>query len=157
VPRHRTRTSPPALALATLAVLLLAGCGFVKSSPPPAGPDDFAGITTRLASEGITIQHVVSGESGCDDQELARTAIRFEAAGADQAGLATFYLYIFRNRAAFERVRPEVATCATAYVRDPDAVLIEISPYVLASPAAVAPRFAAILREALTKAAGTGG
>jgi hypothetical protein len=106
----------------------------------------------------VSVAHVVSGDSGCDDQELARTAIRFEASGLDQVEPATFYLYIFRNRAAFERVKADVEVCRTAYVRDASATpAIEVSPYVLATPDALGPAFAAALAEALEEAAGTGG
>ena len=144
--------------VAGVLALLLVGCGFVSTSPPPVGPDDFVGITAKLAAERISVAHVVSGDSGCDDPELARTAIRFEASGLDQAEAATFYLYIFRNRAAFERVKADVEVCRTAYVRDASATpAIEVSPYVLATPDALAPGFAAALAEALEEAAGTGG
>jgi hypothetical protein len=146
------------LGLIGLLALALAACGLVSTSAPPVGPDDFAGISRRLASRGVTIQQVVSGDSGCDDAELARTAIRFESAGLDQAEPATIHLYIFRNRAAFERNRPEVARCALSYVTDPAATRpIEVSPYVLVTPATLEPGFAAAVRGALEEAAGTGG
>jgi hypothetical protein len=141
-----------------LVALLVTGCGLVSTSPPPAGPEDFAGISTRLASRGISISNVVSGDSGCDDQELGRTAIRFEASGRDQREPATFYLYIFRNRSVYERLGDAVATCATAYVRDAGAPQpLEISPYVLVSPDRLEPAFAEAIREGLRAAAGTGG
>jgi hypothetical protein len=141
-----------------LLAIVAAGCGFVSTSPPPVGPDDFAGITGKLAAERISVAHVVSGDSGCDDPELARTAIRFEASGLDQQQPAAFYLYIFRNRAAFERVKANVEVCRTAYVRDASAAPpIEVSPYVLATPDELAPEFAAALEAALEEAAGTGG
>jgi hypothetical protein len=144
--------------LATLVAIVVAGCSYVSTSPPPVGPDDFVGITAKLAAARVSVAHVVSGESGCDDPELARTAIRFQASGLDQPEPATFYLYIFRNRAAFDRVKADVEVCRTAYVRDASATpAIEVSPYVLATPDALAPGFAAALAEALEEAAGTGG
>jgi len=152
-----SRPKASALRLVGLA-LVVASCGLVSTTPPPASPDDFAGITTRLASRGVRIEGVVSGDPGCDDLALARTAIRFDASGLDQAAPATFYLYVFRNRDAFERLRPEVEVCATAYVRTAGAPApIEISPYVLVTPDPLAPNFAATLLEAITEAAGTGG
>jgi hypothetical protein len=100
----------------------------------------------------------VSGEAGCDDAELRRTAIRFRAQGLDQAEPVTLYLYIFRNRDAFERNREAVPPCAAAYVTDPDTFeQVEQSPYVMASQGPWAPEFEAALRATLATAAGTGG
>lgn len=150
-------SAPRVLSLA-LACLVVAACGTISSSPPPAGPDDFVGISRRMAASGVTIQHVVSGDAGCDDPQLGRTAIRFEASGVDQAQPATVYLYIFRNRAAFQRNRPVVAGCAGAYAPEPPgAQRIEVSPYILVAAAPLAPGLADALTNALREAAGTGG
>ena len=151
------RSLPTLVAVAVIACAL-AACDLVSTSPPPAGPDDFSGITGRWAARGITIRNVVSGDSGCDDLALGRTAIRFEASGRDQDRAALFYLYIFRNRSAFERLREAVGTCATAYVTDPGAPApMAISPYVLVTPDALQPGFVDALREGLQEAAGSGG
>ena len=100
----------------------------------------------------------ISGEAGCADGELRKTAIRFEAAGLDQAEPVTLYLYVFRNRAAFERNRASVGPCAAAYVTDADTFeQVEQSPYVVAGQGPWAPEFEAALRRTLEVAAGTGG
>jgi hypothetical protein len=99
-----------------------------------------------------------SGDAGCEDPDLIPTAIRFEASGLDQTTPATLYLYIFRNRASFEKLRDAIGPCATAYVTDPETFeQIEQSPYVIAAQGPWAPRFEAALRRVLEQAAGTGG
>jgi hypothetical protein len=144
------------LALA-VGVLALAGCGLVSTSPPAPTPADFQGIATALASRGIAIDHVVSGEAGCDDIDLARTAIALDASGLDQASPTRIYLYIFRNRAAFERHRPEVDACVRAYVTDPQAFeSVEASPFVVTGAGPWAPEFHSAVRAAIVAAAGTG-
>src|SRR4051812_28776039 len=91
VPRHRVGL--------TIAVgLLLAGCGAFTTSAPPATPAGFQGIAGLLVQSGLKIDHVVSGDAGCDDLTLKRTAIALDAAGLDQATPTRLYVYIFRDR-----------------------------------------------------------
>ena len=62
------------------------------------------------------------------------------AQGLDQAEPVTLYLYIFRNRDAFERNREASQPCAAAYVTDPGTFeQVEQSPYVVASQGPWAP------------------
>ena len=145
-----------ALALA-VAILTLASCNVLTSTPPAPTPADFQGIATLLVQAGLHVDHVVSGEAGCDDITLERTAIAIDAAGLDQASPVRIYLYIFRNRDAFERLRQTVDTCARSYVTDADAFeSIEASPYVVAGQGPWAPDFRAAVRSAIARAAGTG-
>jgi hypothetical protein len=146
--------------LASLMVvpLLLAACGSISMTAPPATPTDFPGLAGRLNAAGIEVADWISGESGCDDADLRKTAIRFEASGLDQAEPVTLYLYVFRNRAAFERNRDAIAPCAAAFVTDPETFeQVEQSPYVVAGQGPWAPDFEAALRQTLELAAGTGG
>ena len=137
---------------------LLAGCGTVSMTPPPATPTDFPGLTGRLNAAGIEVRDWVSGDPGCDDRELARSAIRFSAWGHDQAEPVTMYLYVFRNRDAWERNRAAIAPCAAGFVTDPDTFeQVEQSPFVVAGQGPWAPEFEASFRETLEDAAGTGG
>jgi hypothetical protein len=146
-----------AVALVAVAVLV-AGCGTISTTPPPATPTDFPGLTGRLKVAGITVADWVSGDPGCDDAGLRKTAIRFTAAGIDQVEPVTLYLYVFRNRDAFERNRAAVGPCAASYVTDPDTFeQVEQSPYIVASGGPWAPAFEAALRATLQAAAGTGG
>jgi hypothetical protein len=137
---------------------IVAGCSLVSTSPPAPTPADFPGITEKLAVQGVRVSNVVSGDPGCEDRSLAPEAIRFNAEGRDQAEPVTVYLYIFRNRDAFERRRTDVDACARAFVNDPETFAsVETSPFVLAGQGPWAPQFAAALRAGLTEAAGTGG
>ena len=94
---------------------------------------------------------------GAPTATSTKTAIRFEAQGLDQATPVTLYLYIFRNRDAFERNRDRIGPCAAAFVTDPDTFEeVEQSPFALASQGPWAPGFEARLRATLQAAAGTG-
>jgi hypothetical protein len=144
--------------LVAVAATTIAGCGTVSFTEPPATPTNFPGITGRLNAAGITVRDWVSGDPGCPDPELAKAAIRFTAQGLDQATPATMYLYIFRDRDAFERNRDKIGPCAASFVTDPQSFEeVEQSPFVVASPGPWAPRFEAVLRKTLEQAAGTGG
>ena len=60
--------------------LLLAGCN-PSAVPPSPTPADFGGITQILQTRGLTIVAVRSGDAGCPDTTLAKTAISFQASG----------------------------------------------------------------------------
>ena len=145
-------------ALLALASLLLAACGTVSTSPPPATPTDFPGLSGRLHAAEISVDDYVSGDAGCTDPDLVPASISFHASGLDQATPVKLYLYVFRNRDAFERHRDQIGPCAEAFVTDPETYEeIEQSPYIVAGQGPWGPQFEAALRTVLEQAAGTGG
>jgi hypothetical protein len=137
---------------------LLAACSLVSTTPPAATPADFQGITAEVAKRGIQVNRFVSGDPGCDDPVLAPTAISFDARGLDQTENVRVYVYIFRNRDAFERLRASVDSCATSFVTDPATFeTIEESPYVVAGQGPWGIDFEGAIRDGLSAAAGNGG
>ena len=75
------------------------------------------------------------------------TAISFDASGLDQPTPVRIYLYMFRNRATFERLRATVDACARSFVTDPETYeSLEQSPYVIAGQGPWGPQFKAALR-----------
>jgi hypothetical protein len=159
-PRCRSIAAPPHRAALAVAVCLLivAGCGTISTSAPPATPTGFQGIASLLVQNGFKIDHVVSGDAGCDDPTLKRTAIALDASGLDQATPTRLYIYIFRDQAAFDRLRQTVDDCARAYATNPDAFdSVEASPYVVAGPGPWGANFKAAVRSIFRQAAGTGG
>ena len=142
-----------AAASAVLAVTV-AACGAISTSPPAPTPADFGGIANELGKQGVTVTDIVSGDA---DRELIPTAIAFDASGLDEATPARIYIYIFRNRSSFEKLRARIDTCARSFVTDPETFeSVEQSPYVLAGQGPWAPRFEAAIRAGLEVAAGTG-
>lgn len=140
-----------------LVALVVAACGVVSTSPPSPTPADFPGIASELGKRGILVEHATSGDAGCDDPVLSPTAISFDASGLDQSAKLRIHLYVFRNRAAFERLRSTVDGCARSFVNDPETYeSVEESPYVVAGQGPWAPGFEAALRQGLDVAAGTG-
>ena len=135
----------------------IAACGALTEPAPAPTPADFQGIASEIVKRGIAIDHLVSGDAGCDDKVLNPTAIGLDASGKDQEEPVRLYLYIFRNREAYERLRSAIDECARSFVTDPETFeSIESSPFVLAGQGPWAPEFKATLREALTVASGTG-
>src|SRR5687767_9896718 len=98
---HRRRSLP--LAAVLLAAAFVGGCGTIPTTPPAPTPADFQGIASEITKRGIAIDHIVSGDAGCTDTVLIPTAIGFTANGLDQAAPTRIYLYVFRDREAFER------------------------------------------------------
>lgn len=146
-----------ALSAALIVVLALSGCGPISTTPPAPTPADFQGIATELTVRKILIDDIVSGDAGCDDRTLIPTAIGLTASGLDQTTPVRIYLYIFRNRDSFERLRASVDDCARSFVTDPETFeTAEQSPFVLAGQGPWAPEFEAAVRQALVVAAGTG-
>ncbi len=147
-----------AAALLAALPLLLAACKAFAITPAPATPTDFAGITGRLNAAEIKARDWVSGDAGCQDPDLVKSAISFYASGLDQPQPVKLYLYSFRDEAAFERHRDQVGPCAQAWVTDPQTYeQIEQSPYVVAGQGPWGTAFEAALRATLAEAAGTGG
>jgi hypothetical protein len=144
--------------LATLfIVLVVAGCSFVETVPPSPTPADFQGTAAELAKRGIRIDRVVSGDPGCPDKVLAPTARSFDASGLDQATTVRIYLYMFADRATYERLRTTVDDCARSYVTDPETYQsVEQSPFVLAGQGPWGTAFESALRAGLVVAAGSG-
>ena len=142
--------------LVTAAALVAACSAFTPQAPSPT-PTDFAGIVTELATVGVGVEHVVSGDPGCQDERLARTAIAFVASGLDQAAPTRVFLYAFKDAAVFAEMRPAVDLCARSFVTDPAAYAsVEAVPYLFAGPGPWAPRFEDALRTALERAAAGG-
>ena len=145
------------LAAMFLALALVSACGSISTTAPAPTPADFQGIASELTKRGIEIDRLVSGDAGCQDPVLVPTAIGFTADGLDQAAPTRVYLYVFRNRGSFERLRATIDDCAQAFVTDPETFeTVEQSPFVVAAQGPWGPRFEAALREALDVAAGTG-
>jgi hypothetical protein len=141
-----------------LAVALgFAACGAISTSPPAPTPADFGGIASELAKGGVLVEDVVSGDAGCPDRDLIPTAIRVDAHGLDQTTPVRIYLYIFRNRSSFEKLRERIDTCAKSFVTDPETFeSVDQSPFVIAGQGPWGPQFEAALRHGLEVAAGTG-
>src|SRR5258705_209829 len=85
---------------AATAALVMAGCGALLETPPAATPTDFGGIAGDMVQRGITLDHIASGDAGCNDPILAQTAIRFDADGLDQTSPTRVYIYIFGDHDA---------------------------------------------------------
>jgi hypothetical protein len=137
--------------------LAVSACGTVSTSPPAPTPADFGGIATELNRQGVRVGNAVSGDAGCTDPELIPTAISVDAEGLDQTTPVRIYLYIFRNRASFEKLRANIDACARAYVTDPESFeSVEQSPFVVAGQGPWSPQFEAAIRHGLEVAAGTG-
>jgi hypothetical protein len=151
---HRRSVGLLAAIILTAAV---AGCGRISTTPPAPTPADFQGIATELTKRGIAIDHLVSGDAGCTDPALIPTAIGLDAKGLDQADPVRLYLYIFRNRASYEKLRASIDACAASYVADPETFAsVEQSPFVVAGQGPWGPQFEAAIRDALQVSAGTG-
>lgn len=139
-----------------LVCVLLNGCARTTDLPSPT-PADFGGMVDRLTSAGITVVNVVSGDAGCPDASLAKTAIAFDASGLDQVQPVRIRVYVFRDRDAWQRLSGSVAACARSYVTDPATYeSLAPSPYVVSGQGPWAPSFAAALERAFTAAAGGG-
>lgn len=144
--------------LVLVVAAIASACSSITGTAPAPTPADFPGIASALARRGIAIDNIVSGDPGCGDASLTPTAIRFDASGLDQPVATRAYVYIFRNREAFDRLLPDVARCAGAYATDEEGEpWIALSPFVLTGPGPWPPAFRDAMADGLTEAAGTGG
>jgi hypothetical protein len=152
--RHAIAATLAAAAIAST----VAACGALRLTPEPATPTDFPGLTGRFNAAGVQVRDWVSGDAGCDNPDLIPASISFTASGLDQATPVKVYLYIFRDRAAFDRHRDQIGPCAETFVTDAQTYEeVEQSPYVVSGQGPWAPGFEAAVRSVLAKAVGTGG
>jgi hypothetical protein len=136
----------------------LAGCAGILESPPVPDPEPFPGIASQLGRFGVDVESWTSGDAGCDDSTLSPTAIRFDAAGLDQATPVHLRIYIFRDRDAWQRRLADVDACVATWADDPATFeIVQVSPYVVAGQGPWPAQFDAALRKGLTESAGTGG
>jgi hypothetical protein len=157
IPNGGARLRSARAALFVLAAVTLAGCGTIARSAPPATAGPFPTIAGQLSLHGIRVTGIVSGDAGCPDVNLGKTAIGFDAEGLDQATSVRLHVYIFRDRATYERLRGTVDQCAASFVTDPDTFeSVETSPYVVAGQGPWGATFKDNIRAAITEAAGTG-
>jgi hypothetical protein len=153
----RVRPASSAIVRFGLVAILVAACGTISRTPPVPTPADFQGIAGFIVQRGIQISRIVSGDAGCPDPALGKTAIGFDAMGLDQSTPVRLYVYIFRDRATYVRLRATVDECARAFVTDPTTYdSVEASPYVLAGQGPWGATFKTNLRAAIMEAAGTG-
>jgi hypothetical protein len=152
------RVASPVTTLVWLAlVLVVGGCSSLVEARPTPTPLDFGGINAAFARAGIAVTKTTSGDAGCSDANLIPTAIGFDAAGAGLPSNVRMRIYIFADRAAFERRLADVDTCIRAWATDPANVEITSeSPYVLAGQGPWPPGFKAAVAAALKAAAGNG-
>jgi hypothetical protein len=157
IPHRRARFVLSAVAAALVAVLIAGCAATTEMGPPKPTPADITGIADGLAQAGITIRNLVSGDAGCDDPDMISTAIGLDASGLDQATAVPVHLFIFRNAASYQKLRPAVDVCASSWITDPSGYeAIDASPFVLAGQGPWAPSFKTAVRDALTLAAGEG-
>ena len=153
-----TRIPRRLAATCLLLAMTLSACAGILQSPPVPDPEPFPGIAGQLGRFGVDVASWTSGDDGCDDPTLSPTAIRFDAAGLDQATPVHLRIYIFRDRDAWERRLADVDACVAAWADDPATfVIVQVSPYVVAGQGPWPPQFDAALRKGLKEAAGTGG
>lgn len=145
------------LAVGAVVIIAVGACTGSGATEPEATPTDFPGIAARMRPLGIIFDSVLSGDAGCADPELVKTAISFDASGLDQIDPVHVYLYIFRNDAAYVKLRPTVDLCAREYISDPDTyVSVDVSPYVANSLGPWAAEFEAAFRQGMKESAGGG-
>jgi hypothetical protein len=157
-PFPRRRGVPLAAALRSLAaIVLLAGCSSLVEARPTPTPLDFGGIQGTLAAVGIALKNTVSGDAGCTEPNLIPTAIGFDATGLGVSTPVRLRIYIFTDRAAWQRRQPDVDACIAAWATDPATVeTIGQSPYVVAGQGPWPAAFKTALAAALVEAAGNG-
>jgi hypothetical protein len=138
-------------------VLVVAGCSALQEPAPTPTSQPFPGIVGELGRVGVETTTWTSGDAGCDDPSLHPTAIRFEVQGLDQPTPVLLRIYIFRNRATWQRRGPDVEACAIEWASDPATFeLLQVSPYVLAGQGPWPPQFEDAIRRGIIAAAGNG-
>ena len=135
--------------------VLLAGCSELGGAPPQPTPLDFPGLAGQLALEGLIVAQPRSGDSGCSNPTLRPTAISFDLSGLGVTNPIRARVFMFADRAAYDRRRLDVDTCTAAWATNPGAIeFIDAPPFVLVIQGPIPSDFKAALTRALTASAG---
>ena len=144
-------------AILVSAILVLGGCSALKGKPPEPTPLDFNGIAGQIGLQGVAVGRPISGDAGCTNPTLIPTAVGFDVSGLGVTTPIRARVYIFADRAAYERRRSDVDTCVGAWAADPANVeFLDASPYVLVVQGPIPEAFKAALMRGLVAAAGNG-
>lgn len=147
------------VAAAAALAIGLAACAGPPISPTPA---PVSGVYQQVALHGGSLVGAVSGDAGCAvaDQAPLATHVRFHIP-ASSGDVQDVYLFVYADRAAFDRQASSFASCRAAYAASQAAGgrpvrAVEVSPYRAFGPA-WSDETLGVIRDALTVAAGNGG
>jgi hypothetical protein len=103
------------LALAGLVVVLIGCGGNTASNQPTATPGTMDDAIAELVLHGVAIHNLVSGDSGCPDQDLHDNAVRLEVSIGTLSSTRTIYLMRWRRQADFDATAEAFANCLVEY------------------------------------------
>jgi hypothetical protein len=98
-------------------ILVLASVGacYPDDAPGPT-PGSMDDVIAAIVLQGITVQHLVSGDPGCNVASLHEDAVHMTLAVGEQTS-APFDVYFFnwKNQAKFDAAAPDFAACMADY------------------------------------------
>ena len=116
-----------------LVVLLVAGCSYVETTPPPPTPADFRGSPASSSSAASSSTASSRATPAATTRSSARPPSRSTRRGSTRRPRSGSTCTSSGNRATFERLRATIDACARTYVTDPQTYeSVEQSPFVMA-------------------------
>ena len=96
-----------------LALLVVGGCyGDDGPGPTPGTMDDVIGA---IVLQGITVQHLTSGDAGCSTASLHENAVHMTLVIGNQNASHEVYFFNWKNQAKYDAAASDFAACMAEY------------------------------------------
>jgi hypothetical protein len=111
-----------------MAAALVVGCyGDTGPGPTPGSMDDVIGA---IVLQGITVQHLTSGDAGCSVASLHENAVHMTLVIGAQSASHEVYLLNWKNQAKYDAAATDFAACMADFqAHNPQVQLTEIDAY----------------------------
>jgi hypothetical protein len=97
--------------VASLAALLVTGCGVTAPTPTPGSYENFiAGLVQR----GATVTQQVAGDAGCTSATLHNNAARFDVTFEDDLAHYSIYFFAWRRVSDYDAAATDFASCVAS-------------------------------------------
>lgn len=112
----------------TLVLGLVGGCyGDSGPGPTPGTMDDVIGA---IVLQGITVQHLTSGDAGCSTGSLHENAVHMTVVIGSQSASHEVYFFNWKNQTKYDAAAADFGACLADYkARNPNAGVTELDAY----------------------------
>ena len=108
---------------------LVGGCSYGDSGPGPT-PGTMDDVIGAIVLQGITVQHLTSGDAGCSTASLHENAVHMTLRVGSESASHEVYFLNWKNQAKYDAAAADFAACIADYqVLNPGAPVTRLDAY----------------------------